>query len=390
MIHSLGIALLCIVPLFASCTQRPPDPPLQAGEPLGLQMLRTEAQLQKYPFRILLEFEAPTDPVFVRVQDASPRLDPSRKHTGSSSLLLDPGSTSMTVRLPSLFSGSTFPGRWTLAGAYFFAARPQRLTAAYEVDGQPLASITAQLPANQWTPVLLDVAAAADGKPAPIGLLRFSFPAPLTQPLFCDDVIVLDNSQTLVDAPWIIRERGFQFTIDQPPSPRITLQAPEAATHGWNLQEANQLRARFASNGNEKSRTFYSDGRQILDGALVASPDPAAADHHAHPGLVTIAPEMGRLDRNSPGDANNDGYNEILGSYQIIAAAPRIELTIAPGSKPLDCPVLEFAGLPEGKALVNMEGRLVEKTARASNGRLLVILPGILQRSTLVSLRMTQ
>ncbi|MGE5610045.1 MAG: hypothetical protein ACM359_12390, partial [Bacillota bacterium] len=366
MAHLRHFVLALLVPTLtlAGCARRSANPPVAAGEPLSLQMLRTEAQLRKYPFRTLLEFEAATDPVFVRIDGIAPKLDQTRCHTGTSSLLLGRGTKSMIVRLPSLFT-TDFPGRWALTGAYFYAPEPQQLTADYVVGNTPLTSITVKLPANQWTPVLLDVASVADGKNAPTGLLRFTFSNALATPLWCDDVLVMDNSETLVDSRssnggWLVRERGFQVTLEHPNLFNFSLQTPEATPQGWVLQEANDIRACFTSAGKDKSRIIYSNGLQLLDGKpMPLSPSLGGAflQQHAAPAEITIAPEMGRLVRNSAGDSNNDGYCELTGTYQILAAAARLELTITPQTPTLTQPVLEIAKLPAGQILAHMEGR---------------------------------
>jgi hypothetical protein len=49
--------------------------------------------------------------------------------------------------------------------------------------------------------------------------------------------------------------------------------------------------------------------------------------------------------------------------------------------------VLQIAGLPQGKALVTIEGRLVEKSTRLKDGQLLVELPARITRATLVTVR---
>ncbi len=385
------LALAGVWQLAMGCSGHLADPPVSEAEPLGLQMVRTEAQLKGYPFRALLGFEAETDAVFMKV-DGQGGMNSGQQHTGRGSFVIERGSRGVGVKLGSLFSGSEFPGRWVLAGAYFYAERAERLTAVYEVDGVGLASAHVEIPARQWTPVMLDIAAVTDGKRLPIGTLRFGFDAPLAQRVWCDDVLVIDNSQVHVNSGWVIRERGFGFMIEKAGVFREVLRTPEASEQGWVLEEASGLRARFRSRGSAKWCTIYPDGRRIVDGkmSLLGGANSAAIDHHVNPGEVTIAAEYGRVERNSIGDSNNDGYAELSGSYQILAMSPRIELTLSPRGKALYCPVLEVCGLGAGGVLVNMEGRVVESVARLADGRVLVVLPGTLVRPTLVSLRVSQ
>src|SRR3954471_23014831 len=102
--------------IAVGCAQRPEPPPLRTAEPLGLQMVRTEAQLKKYPFRILQQFEQPVDLAFVQVEGPKVELSPLRAHTGQSSALLDKGTRAATIKLPSLLSGVKWPGQWTFVG----------------------------------------------------------------------------------------------------------------------------------------------------------------------------------------------------------------------------------------------------------------------------------
>src|SRR5688500_17885413 len=140
-------------------TPRAPEPPPRAGTPLGLQMVSSDAQMKRYPFRTLAPFEHAVDLAFVHAEGAVPAIDPSRAHTGASSLLLKAGTRSASVRLSSLLSGAAWPGQWTLLGAYVYTPQAQRVRAVYEIDGLWMVQYNLQLPAGRWTPVLLDVSA---------------------------------------------------------------------------------------------------------------------------------------------------------------------------------------------------------------------------------------
>jgi len=166
----------------------------------------------------------------------------------------------------------------------------------------------------------------------------------------------------------------------------------EAVADGWKVDEANELRARFTSdNGRNKHLTVYADGRSYWDGQLKGisrdvRDNPAFAEQHDSPAQITLPEELGRVNRSTEGDANNDGYNERRGAYEIIANEPRLEMKITPRTKQLLTPVLEVGGLPAGNVLVTIEGKLVERTRRLDDGTLLVELP-TLARPTTVNLR---
>ena len=78
---------------------------------------------------------------------------------------------------------------------------------------------------------------------------------------------------------------------------------------GWEVEEANELRARFASVGDTKALTVYADGRSLWDGAykplsVAVRDDKTFAAAHASPAELVIPEPMGRVIRNTPGDAN--------------------------------------------------------------------------------------
>ena len=377
---SVAILIVCF-----GCAPTHSDPrPLRMSEPVGLQAVRTEAQLKKYPFRILQQFEHPVDLAFVIVDGPAVQLSIDQSHTGQSSALFDKKTTSATIKLPSLLSSVRWPGQWTLVGAYFYAEKPQRMRAIYEIEGRPILNYAVQIPAKQWTPLLLDISAIEGPNAAKVGLLRFAFADGLAQPVWCDDVVIMNNVSELIEpkknVAWSIEERGFKYIVKTANS-TVTLKEPEAAEHGWTLEEANSIRARFRSSGPEKLKVIYEDGRQFIDGVLkpLGIKPSVVIDiqsYHDNPARVDILEELGRLNRNTPGDRNNDGYDEQSGAYQFIATGPRIEFTLSPRSGLLVRPVVEIAGLPTGPISATMDGRWVEKIVRLENGNVLIELPG--------------
>jgi hypothetical protein len=148
---------------------------------------------------------------------------------------------------------------------------------------------------------------------------------------------------------------------------------------------------RFRSSGPQKSVTIYSDGRAFWDGEYrpvsASAADPIFVQQHVSPARVEVPEEFGRLDRDTPGDADNDGYNESRGAYSIQAAGPRLELTLTPRTAALMRPVLEVHGLPPGKALVTVEGRLIESVLRLEDGTLLIGIPARINRTTRISVK---
>src|SRR6476660_2037389 len=108
----VGLLSVGLIISMVGCAQpqHPEPPPMRTTEPVGLQMVRTEAQLKKYPFRILQQFEQPVDLAFVQVDGPKPELSPLRAHTGQSSAVLEKKTQTATIKLPSLLSSVKWPG----------------------------------------------------------------------------------------------------------------------------------------------------------------------------------------------------------------------------------------------------------------------------------------
>ena len=385
--------------------QRPTPPPLTT-EPIGVQMARVQPRLKGLPFRVLLDFERPTDLAFLSPGAPSPTISSDQSHTGQSSLKIAPGR--FEVKLASLLpSGGSFPGNWTLAGAYFHAdgpapsteqSPPATVTVAYRLPSslQPLLQRTVPLlPGNAWTGVFLDLTqlpTVPHNNSAEVGLLTFQVDA--AQPVCCDDVLLMNNSRTIEEPPagapaesgWTIRENGLAIVVDRPSHFRAKIDTPEANPRGgWTVEESSDLRVRFVSSAGE-TWTLYNDGRQYIGGKcdpLKSVGDAAAAMYvraHDAPAEMIVADEFGRIDRDTPGDRNNDGYNETRGAYQLIARGGRFQVTLKPAAAALARPVLEIAGLPAGNPMITVEGQWVEKSTRLSNGNLLIDLPLLVER----------
>lgn len=398
--------------MLAGCASRS-KPPALVGEPIGLQMLRIEPELRQQRFNTLLDFETERDQVFVELRPKPPRVRAGRPaggeaaHTGSGVLELPRGTRQVAVKLPLLLGGRAFPGDWTLAGAYLRSPHAGQIDIAYEVDGRALAHRNVALEPGAWSPVLLDLAQVNDpNRPAAagaVGLLTLTFDRPIESDVRMDDVVLIDNTRSLVgdagatsDGLWSIRQKGFRIYGDQPGRFRFALDTPESSpADGWTVEEANEMRARFRSEGSAcKTLTVYADGRAYWDGQfkpMSTQQDaqvPLYRQQHQSPAEIEVPDEtLGRVDRNTQGDANNDGYNEAQGAYQLIANGPRLEARIVPRTAALVRPVFEIAGLDGGNVLVTLEGQLVQSTCRLDNGNLLVELPVKIERPASVQFR---
>ena len=404
LVLSLAVAAGCAKPGAAptrpqssSPVQVPEGPAGQPStapkEPLRQQVSRASEELHGKRFSGLLHFENESDELFVSAKPSAPDVDAGHAHTGKSSLRVAAATTRMTIKLSSLLGGRDFPGDWTLVGLYVRSDEATGVAVSCEESGRSIIARKIALPAGEWTAAMLDVSALPATPSGDVTLeLRFDRP---TGNVRCDDVLLIDNRDTLVDATpggWTIKRAGLRITCERKLSFNLSVVTADGSPAGWEVEEANELRARFTSAGETKSLTVYADGRSIWDGAykplsVEVREDKSFAGAHASPAEIAVPETMGRVDRNTPGDANNDGYNEQLGAYVLQATGGRLELTMTPRTTPVPRPVLQIAGLPQGRALVTIEGRLVEKSTRLKDGQLLVELPARITRATLVTIR---
>jgi hypothetical protein len=365
----------------ASCSPAPP-PVAGARDQLdGLRELRSSVDLGQVRFSNLLGFELPDDAVFVVPSDGPADRDSTIAHTGKSSLRFPPGTRHAEIRLPSLVAGREFPGNWTLVGGYLRAERPCAVT----IDAGTLRR-TVRLAPAEWTPVFLDITQLPAGN-APELTLGFSGPS---QPIWLDDVLLIDNSRVFFaeHGVWSIRQRGFSLVGVAASEWRFALPTIDRPG-GYEVMEVNRLRATFRSGDGSHVLAVFPDGRAYRDGAYapyVAQPaDRAFIAQQRSPAGIEIDESLGRIAGNTPGDANNDGYNETLAAYEIVAFASRIEFILEPRGSQIDRAMIHIRDLPQGEVLVTAEGQLVTSWERAGDGSLLIELPMTIQRPTTIS-----
>lgn len=378
-------AAFCI--LLAGCPASRESAPTE-GEPVALQLQRRTPQLVIQRFSNLLSFELPTDAVFLTT-DPSVRIDSSRAHTGTHSLQIQAPTRAVTIRLSPLLAGRAFPDEWTLLGVYLLAERETDVTVRLVTDQAVLERPVVIAP-GVWTAATVDLTELPDSphpsKPLELILTVLTPGANL----WMDDVMLMDNRRTVVESSpvarsWRVEHRGLRVNVELDDT-QISFPYDR-----WTLEESGSMRVRFLSTLGDTQVTLYADGRSFWGGEfrpVKASAHQAIyAQQHASPGEVSIPEGMGRLDRMTPGDANNDGYNEQLGAYQIRATGARIDVRISPGGVGLLNPILEVAGLPEGPVLATLEGKLVEQVSRTPDGHVLVMIPARLERPVTLNLR---
>ena len=374
----------------------------------------------------LLDFESAADAAFVATDPpGAARIDSALAGGHDDGCLaLTAQTRTLTIRLPTLLAGRAFPADWTLLGAYLHAERPVTVTLTCNLDGRPpltrtisLGSATGHTGAAVWMPAMVDLSPLGGKTDEQVGEMTFAF-NPSAEGVLVGDVMLIDNHETVIDtsaaipataesrgaAPstpaassirWSVKRRGLNYWIDSAGRFSLILPTAEAERGGWKVTEASPLRICFGSIASPGSLTIYPDGRAYWGDALKlvampsASSDDAAgfAAHHTSPAQVSVPESMGRVDRSTAGDADNDGYNETRGGYTIVALGDRVEVTITPRGAAVRGAVLELSGLPPGDLRVTMDGRRLDVVARLKGGGVLVELPGRLDRPATVNVR---
>ena len=380
----------CVIGLLilASCAAEPPvvalGPVLNASQ----QLMIAAPWLHDARYSMLLDFESPDDALFVQTAGNGAVVG-DRGFTGHGSFRVDGNASRLSIKLDSLLAGRPFPADWSMIGGFCFAPRETRFTIRLGTISRDV-----DLPAGTWTPVFLDLPPPANATTLPASVpLEFDLPDSHGA-LWLDDVILVDNQKSLLDTSatgWTIERRGTQIACTSDAHFDFSLNNGDLTHAGWTCDEADALRARFHTDAGS-TLTVYHDGRAYDNGSYKAMTPGVGVDAYAaanlHPATIDILESMGRVDRNSSGDANNDGYNEATGSYRIIAQSPRLELRFVPAAHvPDPRPVIEISGLPFGKVLATLEGRLIESSQRTRDGEVLIELPATIDRPATVDVR---
>lgn len=370
--------ILLLSTSLGGCTQRPG---VSADALLGRQLQTQDAELVGQKFRTLLDFEHPADRAFV----SGLNLTHSNGHTGQSAAGVRNGGT---VSVSSLLFGSTLPGEWTLLGGYV-AVNQGPITTSLWADGQEVARTTRPAAGNEYMFAAVDLTTARCRERLPRAKqieLRFDLPGRPSAGFSLDDVLLVDNRRTLVDTSaepklgWTVSISGLSLGITAATF-RTTLPLVSGDAGGWATDEANAVRVRLHNTAGE-TWTILPDGRSIRNGRLTSLDGSRKSSQAAD---VVVDESTGRLDRETAGDPDNDGYNERRVAYQIVATGPRLKLRLSPRGGSADPPVLEVRGLPREKTAVTVDGRLIDQTACLPDGTLLVLVPMTLTESVEVT-----
>ena len=222
------------------------------------------------------------------------------------------------------------------------------------VSGCATQSVTTQPPSNRVAPEVVEPPAIATTRPA---------------------------------VNWSIERAGQSSVITWPSGRTLTLTGAFRTDEGRILQRSLQGDVMVAA---------YDDGRVYRFGRCIAAPIGLPGQQltrflkqHDHPATVAIIGESGLIDRISRGDANNDGYNETTGSYQINSnGSSRVTLSITPDTNhPTMFPILEITDLPTGDVQATAEGQWLSPTRATRNGVVLLVMPLVIERPIVVTIK---
>jgi hypothetical protein len=383
--------------VMLGCTSRESlrNLPEDNRKPLLFQLQEQDTSLEGQRVRTLLDFEHESDLVFT--ESEGPISLSSLAQTGQFSLQFS--HSVVTFRIHSVLFSTAFPGEWTLLGAY---ARPQIDTSVQTelLDGETvLAQSRKTIPAGRWTFVGIDLTrrlAEIQSSKDKQFQFRVIFDASggLATTLI-DNVVLINNTRTLLDTRsnpimgWVIRQQGYTTQIEAPGRFNIKALTPAAIDSGWVVSEYNSTRIILRSAKPVRTWVLYSDGRVIQDGQIrihgSLETDVAAA--HQTPAIVQPDETTVMLRVHTPGDSDNDGYNEVLGAYQLSAKGARIQFTLRPRTTSCVAPFFEISDLPPGVVTTTVEGRLIDSAERLSDGRVLLRLPLRVDRPMTVTVR---
>ena len=382
------------------CAAKPFSPTPLTAQPLGVQLLATEPTLHDEQFSELLGFETPEDLEFVSADAGPLTIDNFNAHTGLHSLAIPADATRVEFDLSTLL-GSQSTINCTLIGSYFRVPKLTEVLICLKNGDTILAQDRRLLFPGRWSSAWVDVTRdpSIPSQLANNCKLIFQFPHGLGGAAYCDDLLLRENDQTLVDTTsdahpggWSIRTHGLATIVERPKSYLHNFAFIDGFGSGYLLEEYSPIRARFRAPAAPRITTLFADGRIVQDGALDDSyvdvtSKTLAQQSHGNPADLSVPENQGRIERNTPGDDRNIGYNPIWGAYEVTSFGRHVQITVNPSRGPVWKPVLEIAGLPNGKAVATLEGELIDNTCWLPNGHLLIELPALVQHTAVLDVR---
>ncbi len=418
-IKLLAISLLFGV-LIVGCSTNTPTPVAARSAPIagaltgesprpGLMVARTiaappvSAHHQPPDFvdsrtSVVLSFDSPADAVFVLANSCSVARQTDEK-AGS---FLDVAGEELKIgfRIGAAVRGRAFPANWTAVALRVRSPQASTTVATLlDVSGKPISksesilttpqgwtnvvvNIPEDFPQNDVEGLVLEVRVQNQSAPSNSSVIKASI----------DDVVLLDNNRSVRTTGLSVLRRGTVWRVASDDLAEFV---------GSELSSANPLRLIEWS----KSRVVFQSlrdptrfvsidhlGRRFDGGEyrFVGKGQSKSTWRLAHlsPGVVEIDPDQGRVERQAPGDLNQDGYDESRGSYRVHALAGRIDIRMAPRSVGLDNAVIEITGFEHAQeVLASVSGQVVRRVDRSTSGAVLVELETRVEMPIVLQLR---
>jgi hypothetical protein len=360
----------------------------EAPAPPPRKPVRYVPPADEYVRSKLLDFDSPLDTSFIISNGVKLVEDPQKP---GNRVLSAPGAK---LKLGSLVRGRDFPGLWDLVGIRIRADRAVGVRAEFQSSSGTVLQALEAATQPRWTMLWIDLRKLPTTMPAGEELLLAIKPLD-GKAILIDEVILAQSRLVAIRSNipdsqrmWQVVREGVQWEVQMGEERVYALPAAPFVEGGYRLVESNPVRAVFSSPAGTLSIDRH--GRLIENGvakfdARVARYAQAVAEN-ASPATVEVD-EHGRVERNLPGDRDNDGYDEVRGCYTVRASSSRLNVRLSPGVSSVRWPVLEVIGLPPGALSVWLEGQLVTHVTRLSDGRAVIELPIRLERAVEVQIR---
>jgi hypothetical protein len=399
----INILLVCAGMSAMGCNSPANKPDMSAlpSVSISAQLKARDEVLVGRQFRNILDFERTDDAVFVSADTVAER---DMAHTGGAAILAERGR--VDVYLNKLLPEKSRAGQWTLAGAYCRAKADGLITVELlSADtSSSIARHAQRVPAGAWIFCAVDLTAL----PSATDLSNTTLRLTASSAIAVDDVLLVNNRRVLCSSigvkpwdpfGWRIEQVGLHTRVDAPGRFAYDIDG----SSGWSVVEANAIRVRADKGpGDARNIVLYADGRFIENAHMRVLNNTADAGAnsktdiksfvalHIEPAELNVDEAGGRVDRTTPGDVNNDGYNERVGAYCIAAVSGRVSFVLAPAGTALVNPVIHIQPMPPGNVVVMVEGVLFDTAVRLPDTGVLVMLPVTLQRPTRVSVKIVR
>lgn len=320
------------------------------------------------PFTSVLDFEVPSsDRVYLK---GKVKFEKWASFTGKYGVSI-PAGQSVKLRLGAALVGREFPGRWKYLGFHTRSNGPARLRVRWREAGVSREAL--QVDIESITREWIELVQPAELEKLELELINESNQGTsigIDDFILCDPELVVQKFQP--DSIGLERS-GLGWYI-QTSEGRTYAGRWDPMSSAVNPVEWSPLRVVFTD---ARGRRFSFDSHGVRRPTGEAE------------SLLEVQPldDSARIDRNSSGDSDQDGYNQTLGSYQVHALMPTVVLRISPLDKPVEQAMLEIDSLPPGKIRVTMEGELVNRVHRLTDGHLLIELPITIDRAMEIEIR---